>query len=77
MGKFGIFLIALMMVGTAKCYGADAANLPFLSSKPAPVPAPAYIAAIGTPAAVVLPEIDFTKWFTAEATADAPADPYM
>ena len=70
MGKFGILLVALMMVGTVKCYGADLSGLPFVTSKAAPVPAPAYVAAIGTPAAIQLPEIDFTKWFTVEATAD-------
>ncbi len=76
MGKSGIFLVALMMLGTVKCYGADLASLPFVASKAAPPPAPAYVAAIGTPAAISLPEIDFKKWFTGETTADAPIDPY-
>jgi len=75
-GKLGVFLVALMMMGTVKCYGADLSSLPFVTTRAAPPSAPAYVAAISTPAAVQLPEIDFTKWFTAEATADAPADAY-
>lgn len=77
MGKIGIVLVALMLLGAARCYSAnlDLSGLPVVGSTPAVV-TPAHVASIGTPAAVTLPEIDFTKWFSAEGAEGAPADTY-
>lgn len=77
MGKIGIFFVALMLLGVARCYSAnlDVSGLPPGGGSPAAV-APAYSASIGTPAAVTLPEIDFAKWFSPEGAEGVRADPY-
>jgi hypothetical protein len=74
MGKLGIFGLALLMLLTARCYGADyeaaLSGLPVVGpmiSPPAPVPT--YVNAIGTPVAATLPESDMKSWFA------PPADP--
>jgi hypothetical protein len=74
-GLFGLVLLSL--VGTARLHNADFASalggLPIVGPLVQPTPAPpAYIEAIGTPAAVTLPEADYAAWFPAEA----PVDPY-
>lgn len=74
MGKFVILLVALALLGTARLYASDldGASIPFLS-KGASAKTPAYVTAMGTPAAeAALPEIDFATWFT----PDPAADPY-
>jgi len=81
-GKILYLIVALSLLGTARCYNADlAASLstvpivgPMIS--PPPPPPPAYVSAIGTPAPPTLAEIDFKKWFPADATADQ-FDPVM
>jgi hypothetical protein len=79
LGKLGLFALVLALFTTARCYNADYAaslsNLPIVGlmvSPPAVVPA--YVNAIGTPAAVTVPETDFKKWFPSDATVD-PLDP--
>ncbi len=78
MGKFGVLFVALLLLGTARCYGAsiDIAGLPVVGAQPAPA-APAYVTSMGTPAAVTLPEMDLSRWFSTEAPeSGAPADTY-
>lgn len=75
MGKILIFVVALALVGTARCYSADTedalAGVPVIGAMIAPGPStPAYVDTIGTPAAAALPETDFTTWFTTDAEAD-------
>jgi hypothetical protein len=79
LGKLGLFFVVLALVGTARCYNADYAaslgGLPVVGAMVSPPPvAPAYVNAIGTPAAVAVPETDFTKWFPTDAAVD-PLDP--
>lgn len=76
MGKVVFALVLVMFLGTARCYNADfagaAAGLPIVGAMVAPQPStPAYVKAIGTPAATKLPPADLAKWFPANA-----ADPY-
>jgi hypothetical protein len=71
-------LILLSLLGTARCANADLVaalgGVPFLGGMVAPQPAtPAYLQAIGTPAAVSLPEVDFAAWFAEEPPANAAA----
>ncbi len=76
MGKFGILALALLLLGSARCYARtdwENAKIPFLSGTAAAV-APASVGSIGKPAEVALPETDFAKWFSVEPTAD-PYDP--
>lgn len=78
MGKIGILFVALLLLGTARCYGAslDLSGVPVLGAQPV-ASTPAYVSAMGTPAAVTFPEMDLSKWFTAEAPeSGAPADEY-
>lgn len=77
MGKIGLFFVALALLGAARCYNSDmdTSGLPIIGAK-ASAKAPAYVSAMGTPAAVTLPEIDFTKWFSQEAAEGVPADAY-
>ena len=70
-------LVIVAFLGTARCYNADLASalggLPIVGPMvQPPAPVPAYVNAIGTPAAATLPEADYASWFPAEA----PADPY-
>ncbi|GMV85487.1 MAG: hypothetical protein AMXMBFR80_13420 [Dehalococcoidia bacterium] len=71
-------LILLSLLGTARCASADLAaalgGVPFVGGIVAPQPGtPAYLRAIGTPAPVSLPEVDFTAWFAEEPPPDAAA----
>lgn len=75
-GKYVIFLVALLLAGTASCYDRDVeatlGGLPVVGAIVVPKPAPpAYIATIGTPAANTLPETDVAAWFADEPEADA------
>lgn len=70
-------VVLLALFGTVRCYNADFASslggLPVVGPMVAPpAVSPAYVSAIGKPAASALPETDFAKWFPAET----PADPY-
>jgi hypothetical protein len=80
-GKVLYLIVALSLLGTARCYNADLASslstVPIVGPMISPPPvAPAYVAAIGTPAPATLPEIDFKKWFPTDAAADQ-FDPVM
>lgn len=75
MGKILIFVVALSLVGTARCYSADPeaalAGVPVIGAMIAPGPStPAYVETIGTSAAPALPEADFSTWFNGDAEAD-------
>lgn len=75
MGKIGTFLVALALLGTARCYAADPeqalAGLPIVGPIVAPGAAtPSYVEAIGTPAAASLPEAPMDAWFQPAADAD-------
>ncbi len=78
MVKKALFALVLFaFLGTARCHNVDLAaalgGLPVVGPmvQPPALP-PAYVKAIGTPAATALPESDFSTWFPAEA----PPDPY-
>ena len=76
MGKYLTLLLGFVLLSTARCYGADLeaslGGLPIVGPMVAPVASqPAYITAIGTPAAAAPPETDLATFFPAEA-----ADPY-
>ncbi|MCC6387868.1 MAG: hypothetical protein IT302_10850 [Dehalococcoidia bacterium] len=76
MGKYLTLLLGFVLLSTARCYGADLeaslGGLPIVGPMVAPVASqPAYITAIGTPAAAAPPETDLATFFPAEAT-----DPY-
>ena len=76
MAKFAIFLVALMLVGTGRCYASDieatVSGLPVVGPMVDPPPGyPAYVDTIGTPAPSGLPEADLSTWFAADQ-----ADPY-
>ena len=76
MGKYLTLLIGFILLSTARCYGADLeaslGGLPIVGPMVAPVATqPAYITAIGTPAAAAPPETDLATFFPAEST-----DPY-
>lgn len=71
MGKALFAVVLLALVGTARCYNADLAGglsgLPVVGGIVSPQPAaPAYVAAMGTPAALNLPEADLTQVFPLE-----------
>jgi hypothetical protein len=76
--KKGLWAIVLLaFLGTARCYNADMASalggVPIIGPMvQPPQPTPAYVKAIGTPAASTLPGTDLATWFP----ADAQADPY-
>jgi len=75
-GKYLTLLLGFVLLSTARCYGADLeaslGGLPIVGPMVAPVASqPAYITAIGTPAAAAPPETDLATFFPAEA-----ADPY-
>ena len=77
MGKIGLIVVVLALFGSARCYNADLAaslgSVPIVGAMISPpAAAPAYVNTIGKPAAAVLPETDFTKWFA----VDPAADPY-
>ena len=79
-GKVIWAVVLLAFLGTARCYNADVpgalAGLPVVGAMVAPQPTtPAYVSAIGTPAAVALPKADLSKWFPNPATD--PYDPAM
>lgn len=64
-------VLALLFLGTARCYTADlaagVAGVPVVGPMLVPPPTtPAYVQAIGTPAPVELPEADVAAWFPAE-----------
>jgi len=73
-------MVALALLFSARCYNADLVGAlsglpvvgPMVSGPPPPVPS--YVTALGTPAAVKLPDADLSKWFTADSAAD-PYDP--
>lgn len=67
-------VVLIAFVGTARCYNTDLAaalsGVPIVGAIISPVePAPAYIDAIGTPAALDLPEGDIASWFPDEPAA--------
>lgn len=73
---FGLLLLSLL--GTARCYNADLAGalggVPIIGGMVVPQAAtPAYLQAIGTPAAVEPPEVDFAIWFADDPPANAAA----
>lgn len=73
---FGLLLLSLL--STARCYNADLAGalggLPIVGPMVVPQPGtPAYIEAIGTPAAAALPEVDFAVWFAEDPPANRAA----
>jgi hypothetical protein len=72
-GKLGLFGVLLLLFGTVRLYGLDweHVQIPLVSGGGAVAAAPASVQAIGKPAEVKLPEIDFKKWFQADAV-----DPY-
>lgn len=76
--KKALFAVVLLaFLGTARCYNADLAaafgGVPVIGAMVQPPDsAPAYLKAVGTPAANTLPESDPATWFPAEA----PTDPY-
>jgi hypothetical protein len=75
-GKIGILALALLLLGTSRCYANtdwDNAKIPFLSGGGGTA-TPESVGAIGKPADAALPETDFAKWFSTDATAD-PYDP--
>lgn len=77
MGKLGLFVVALALLATARCYNADLvgamAGMPVVGAMVSPpTPPPKYITVIGTPAPSKLPEIDFKTWFP----TDPAVDPY-
>lgn len=77
MGKVGLVVVALALLGMARLYRVDMAGalggLPVVGAivSPAPPP-PQYASKIGSVAPASLPETDFTTWFP----TDAAADPY-
>jgi len=81
-GKLGILAVALLMLGTARCYNADlvaaAGGIPVVGAMfaPAAPPAPKYVSAIGTPAPSQLPDSDMKTWFSPQGANGAAADPY-
>lgn len=71
-----MFLVALLLAGTARCYRSDPAatiaGLPIVGAIVNPPPTtPAYVDTIGTPAANPLLETDLATWFDPAAE-----DPY-
>ncbi|MEX0782162.1 MAG: hypothetical protein WD557_05890 [Dehalococcoidia bacterium] len=75
MGKLLIFVVALSLAGTTRCYSADPeatlAGVPILGAMVATAPqTPAYVETIGTPAASALPEADLATWFQPAEGAD-------
>ena len=74
-------VVALALLGSAKCYNADLAaslaGVPVVGAMVSPPPAvPAYVNAIGTEAPSSLPSSDLKTWFPTDTTAD-PYDPTM
>lgn len=69
MGKVVIGAVAVLLFGTASCYQLDVEDSPVAALVfPSPVtPTPAYVEAIGTPAAVSIPEADYADWFPGAA----------
>ncbi len=70
-------MVAAALLLSARCYNADLggtlSGLPVVGAMVAPPPSiPSYVTALGTSAAVQLPDTDPAKWFT----ADPAADPY-
>jgi len=64
-GKVVTGAVAVLLFGTASCFQLDVEDSPVAALVfPAPVtPAPAYVEAIGTPAAVSIPQADYATWF--------------
>jgi hypothetical protein len=73
MGKFLYIGLALALLGLTRLYAADwsGATIPLLSAAPG-YAVPESVKAVGTPAAVVLPESDPATWF--EEVEDSTAD---
>ena len=77
-GKIGILALALVLLGTSRCYANtdwENAKIPFLSGG-AGATTPESVGAIGKPAEPALPETDFARWFSTDAAAD-PLDPVV
>ncbi len=76
MGKYLIFGVAMLFAGVLRLWSVDFTNatIPFLSPAAASPGIPESAAAIGTPAAITLPESDLATWFT-PADGVAPDDP--
>lgn len=75
MGRLGIALVAMALLGVVYLYGVElgSVRIPGLPASAAPE-TPAYVERIGTPAPVALPEADPAAWFVDDPEAD-PYDP--
>lgn len=78
MARLAILAVAFMMLGSARCYGADLAasmaGIPIVGAMiEPPVPVPAYVADIGKPAPTALPESDPKTWLAASPATDGSA----
>ena len=75
-GKFLILGVVLVFVGVLRLSTADFENvsIPFMSPAVAANPALISAEALGTPAAVSLPESDPATWFSGSTAADGSAD---
>lgn len=75
-GKVVIGVVAALLLGTASCYQLDVEDSPVAALVvPAPMtPTPEYVSAIGTPAAVTIPDAAYDTWFASKT--DPEAGPY-
>jgi hypothetical protein len=65
--KLAVGALSVLLLGLAALSMADfSGGIPFIAPKAAPT-TPAYVEAIGTPAAVELPEVDMSTWFVEPA----------
>jgi hypothetical protein len=71
-GKVVIGAVVALLLSTAGCLQLDVEDSPVtaLIFPPPMTPTPTYVDAIGTPAAVELPDADFTTWFSTEEGRD-------